>query len=76
MKKPNDGIWCRPIIEDDLLKWEALVLGPALSPYAYGFFTVPPLSPHPLPQMHKHAHIHTHTHKRSFHQKNTHSFTH
>lgn len=25
--------------EDDLLKWESLVIGPALSPYAFGFFT-------------------------------------
>mmetsp|Transcript_20550 Transcript_20550/g.51425 ORF Transcript_20550/g.51425 Transcript_20550/m.51425 type:complete len:447 (+) Transcript_20550:224-1564(+) len=38
-KKLNDGIWCRPVIENDLLKWDALVLGPALSPYAFGFFT-------------------------------------
>lgn len=39
MKKPNDGIWSRPVSEEDLLKWESLVIGPALSPYAYGFFT-------------------------------------
>ena len=33
------GIWSRPVSEDDLLKWESLVIGPALSPYAFGFFT-------------------------------------
>ena len=33
------GIWSRPVSEEDLLKWESLVIGPALSPYAYGFFT-------------------------------------
>lgn len=33
------GIWSRPVCEDDLLKWESLVIGPALSPYAFGFFT-------------------------------------
>jgi len=27
------------VSEDDLLKWESLVIGPALSPYAFGFFT-------------------------------------
>jgi ubiquitin-protein ligase len=40
IRKQNDGIWSKPILEDDLMKWESLVLGPALSPYAYGFFTV------------------------------------
>jgi len=39
MKKQNDGIWSRPVSEDDLLKWESLAIGPALSPYAFGFFT-------------------------------------
>lgn len=33
------GIWSRPVSEDDLLKWESLAIGPALSPYAFGFFT-------------------------------------
>mmetsp|Transcript_39706 Transcript_39706/g.61974 ORF Transcript_39706/g.61974 Transcript_39706/m.61974 type:complete len:446 (-) Transcript_39706:49-1386(-) len=39
LKKRNDGIWARPVAEEDLLKWESLVLGPALSPYAFGFFS-------------------------------------
>jgi len=39
MKKQNDGIWLRPVGGEDLFKWECLVLGPALSPYAFGFFT-------------------------------------
>uniref|UniRef100_A0A6U4LDK1 UBC core domain-containing protein n=3 Tax=Hemiselmis andersenii TaxID=464988 RepID=A0A6U4LDK1_HEMAN len=38
-KKLNDGIWCRPVMENDLLRWDALVLGPALSPYSFGFFS-------------------------------------
>ena len=33
------GVWSRPVSEEDLLKWESLVIGPALSPYAFGFFT-------------------------------------
>ena len=37
--RPCTGIWSRPVDEDDLLKWESLVIGPALSPYAFGFFT-------------------------------------
>lgn len=40
MRKANDGLWIKPVLEDDLLKWECVVLGPALSPYAFGFFTV------------------------------------
>ena len=39
LKKQNDGIWSRPVGGEDLFKWECLVLGPALSPYAFGFFT-------------------------------------
>mmetsp|Transcript_28068 Transcript_28068/g.74049 ORF Transcript_28068/g.74049 Transcript_28068/m.74049 type:complete len:197 (+) Transcript_28068:102-692(+) len=39
LKKPNDGIWSKPVCDDDLMNWESLVLGPALSPYAFGFFT-------------------------------------
>mmetsp|Transcript_2885 Transcript_2885/g.7105 ORF Transcript_2885/g.7105 Transcript_2885/m.7105 type:complete len:444 (-) Transcript_2885:1256-2587(-) len=39
MRKQNDGVWSRPVLEEDLLKWESLVLGPALSPYAFGFFS-------------------------------------
>jgi len=38
LKKSNDGIWSRPVDGEELLKWESLVLGPALSPYAFGFF--------------------------------------
>ena len=51
--RPCTGIWSRPVNEDDLLKWESLVIGPALSPYAFGFFTfrmqvlAPSSIPHP-----------------------------
>ncbi|EKX49446.1 hypothetical protein GUITHDRAFT_136110 [Guillardia theta CCMP2712] len=39
MKRKNDGIWLKPVSEEDLLTWQGLVLGPALSPYAFGFFS-------------------------------------
>ena len=35
----HEGIWLKPVSEEDLLTWQGLVLGPALSPYAFGFFS-------------------------------------